>query len=391
MQRLILLLTLCTLSSWGMSYAQFKEHTLKHSPVLKRQALEIDKTGIENAITLRAANPMMTLEGSRFDQNNGPKSYEYAVGVSQSVRTPWFMDGLKEKAKATALLSDALRTQGRAGYLKTLEELFTEYVFQSRLLSLLEEEYRLSEHVTQMVKERYESGSENRVAYLQARTQTLSLKTQLYTTRQQRNSLYYQLLAVAGIEKKVSLDKRFIYAVSPQTKNVIIRSPQQQILDAKQKLYRSQLMMNQSGFRNFDLYSSLEQEPDQAVLRVGVNIPLNINNDRSEERMLAKLQMQQTALDKRQLEISLKSQRAMLKSAIRELSQQYNALKTLQKEQKELVALLEAGYKIAKGSLFELMTEKSRLIQTRKALLQTQKMINDQKIALRFLQGDYNE
>jgi outer membrane protein TolC len=107
--------------------------------------------------------------------------------------------------------------------------------------------------------------------------------------------------------------------------------------------------------------------------------------------MLAKLQMQQTALDKRQLEISLNSQRAMLKSAISELSQQYNALKTLQKEQKELVALLEEGYKIAKGSLFELMTEKSRLIQTRKALLQTQKMINDQKIALRFLQGDYNE
>jgi outer membrane protein TolC len=150
-------------------------------------------------------------------------------------------------------------------------------------------------------------------------------------------------------------------------------------------------MMNQSGFRNFDLYSSLEQEPDQAVLRVGVNIPLNINNDRSEERMLARLQMQQTALDNRQLEISLRSQKEMLQSAIRELSQQYHALRTLQKEQKELVALLEEGYRIAKGSLFELMTEKGRLIRTRKALLQTQKMINNQKIALRFLQGDYNE
>jgi outer membrane protein TolC len=374
-----------------MSYQAFKEHMLKHSPVLKRQALEIDKTGIENAITLRAANPVMTLEGSRFEPDNGPKSYEYAVGISQSVRTPWFMDGLKEKAKATALLSDALRTQGRAGYLKTLEELYTEYVFQSRLLSLLEEEYRLSARVTQMVRERYQSGSENRVAYLQARTQTLSLKTQLSTTRQQRNSLYYQLLAVAGIDKKVSLDKRFIYTVSPRTKNAGRRSPQQQILDAKEKLYRSQLMMNQSGFRNFDLYSSLEQEPDQAVLRVGVNIPLNINNDRSEERMLARLQMQQTALDNRQLEISLRSQKEMLQSAIRELSQQYHALQTLQKEQKELVALLEEGYRIAKGSLFELMTEKGRLIRTRKALLQTQKMINNQKIALRFLQGDYNE
>ena len=37
------------------------------------------------------------------------------------------------------------------------------------------------------------------------------------------------------------------------------------------------------------------------------------------------------------------------------------------------------------------MTAKNKRIQTRKALLQTQKMINDQKIALRFLQGDYND
>jgi outer membrane protein TolC len=81
----------------------------------------------------------------------------------------------------------------------------------------------------------------------------------------------------------------------------------------------------------------------------------------------------------------------MIKAAIRELSNQYYALRTLQKEQQELTTLLQEGYKIAKGSLFQLMTAKNKLIQTRKALLQTQKMINDQKIALRFLQGDYND
>jgi len=81
----------------------------------------------------------------------------------------------------------------------------------------------------------------------------------------------------------------------------------------------------------------------------------------------------------------------MLKASIRELSAQYNALKTLQKEQQELTSLLQEGYKIAKGSLFEMMSAKDKLIQTRKALLQTQKIMNDQKIELRFLQGDYND
>jgi len=126
-------------------------------------------------------------------------------------------------------------------------------------------------------------------------------------------------------------------------------------------------------------------------LRVGLNIPLAIHNDRSEERMLAKLKMQQTKLDTEQMSINVRSQKQMIKAAIRELSNQYHALKTLQKEQQELTSLLQEGYTIAKGSLFQLMTAKNKLIQTRKALLQTQKMINDQKIELRFLQGDYND
>jgi len=391
MQKLILILAACTLSSWGMSYTQFRDYTLKHSPLLKSRALNVKKADITNAIDLRAENPVLTLEGSRFDPDDARKSYEYAVALTQSIRTPWYMEGIRQKSRANTLLAQAFKTQGHAGYLKTLENLYTEYVFQSRLLLLLKSEYRLSKRIAQMVKERYESGSENKVAYLQARTQTLSLKTQLYTTKQQRDTLYYQLLAVAGIEKNVSLQQRFIYPVSPVTKTSAKRSAQQQILDAKERLYRSELLMNKSGFRNFDLYSSLEKEPDQSVIRVGVNIPLSINNDRTEERMLAKLRMQQIALESRQLAVSLKMRKEMLKSAIGELSQQYRALKSLQKEQKELVALLEEGYRIAKGSLFQLMSEKQKRIETQKALLQTQKMINIKKIELRFLQGDYND
>jgi hypothetical protein len=107
--------------------------------------------------------------------------------------------------------------------------------------------------------------------------------------------------------------------------------------------------------------------------------------------MLAKLKGQQTQLEQEQLSLNVHSQKQMFKASIRELSMQYGALKMLQKDQKSLTALLQEGYKIAKGSLFQLMTTKNRLIQTGKSLLQTQKMINDQKIELRFLQGDYND
>jgi outer membrane protein TolC len=380
-----------SLSLFGMSYEQFKRHTLKNSKILKSQTLSLQTAEQQNNILLRASNPILNLELSNYNENAGGNDVEYAAGISQTIRTGSYMDGLQEKANASSLLSKAFVTQGRAGYIKTLESLYIEYVYQSKMLSLLKQEYRLSDKVTAMVKERYKSGSENRVAYLQAKTETLTLKTQIYTTKQQLVKLYYQLLAVAGLNRKVSLEKRFIYSVSPATKNSAKLSPQQQVLKAKEKFYRGDYSVNQSSFRAFDLYAGVEQEPDQGIVRVGVNIPLSINNDRSEERMLAKLKMHQTQLESEQLEINVHSQKQMFKAAIRELSNQYHTLKILQKEQQELTSLLQEGYKIAKGSLFQLMAAKNKLIQTRKALLQTHKMINDQKIALRFLQGDYND
>ena len=391
MKKTIMLFFTLSLTLFGMSYAKFKEHTLKNSKILKSQQLSLQVTQQENNILLRTSNPTLNLEASRFNEKIGNNSFGYSISASQTIRTGSYMDGIKNKTYASTLLRKAFVTQGKAGYIKGLEGLYTDYVYQNKMLSLLQQEYKLSNKVTNMVKERFKNGSDNKVSYLQARTETLTLKTQMYTTKQQVNRLYYQLLAVAGFRKKVSLEKRFIYSVSSKTKNSSKFSPQQQILQAKEKVYQSDLSMNQSSLQNYDVYAGMEKEPDQSILRLGVNIPLSMNNDRSEERMLAKLQGQQTKLDREQLSLNIHSQKQMLKASIRELSAQYYALKTLQKEQQELTSLLQEGYKIAKGSLFEMMSAKDKLIQTRKALLQTQKIINDQKIKLRFLQGDYND
>ena len=391
MKKIIMLFFTFSLTLFGMSYAKFKKHTLKHSKVLQSQKLSLQVTQQENNILLRTANPTLNLEASRFDEEIGNNSFGYSVSASQTIRTGSYMDGIQDKTYASTLLRKAFVRQGKAGYIKALEGLYTSYVYQNKMLSLLQQEYKLSSKVTHMVKERFTNGSDNKVSYLQAKTETLALKTQMYTTKQQVSTLYYQLLTTAGLRKKVSLEKRFIYSVSSKTKYSSKLSPGQQVFQAKEKLYQSDLNMNQSALQSYDMYAGIEKEPDQSILRLGINIPLSIHNDRSEERMLAKLQGQQARLDTEQLSINVYSQKQMLKASIKELSMQYHALKELQKEQQSLTTLLQEGYQIAQGSLFQLMNTKNKLIQTKKALIQTQKIINDQKIALRFLQGDYNE
>jgi len=391
MKRIITIFLSLSLGLFAMSYEQFKKYTEKNAKILQSQALTLQTTQEENKILLRTENPVLELEASRFNPDIIKSSFGYSVTASQTVRTGNYYGGLEDQATASTLLQQAYVRDGKSGYFKTLENLYTEYVYQSKFLALLQEEYTLVNKITNMVHERYKNGSENRVAYLQAKTDTMMLKTQMYTTKKEMHRLYYQLLAIAGLSKKVSLEKHFIYSISTKTRSVTKSSSKEQILEAKKKLLESKMRINESSINAYEVYSQIEDEPDQSILRVGISIPLPIWNDKSEEKALAKLQMQQLSLDKEQLNIDLNSQKEMIKASIRELSEQYRSLKNLKAEQQILNDMLQEGYRIAQGSVFVMMNAKNKLIQTQKSLLQTQKSINNQKIELRFIQGQYND
>ena len=391
MKKIIMISLGLSLTTFGMSYKEFKHYTQKNAKILQSQVLSLQTTQEENKILLRSQNPILGFEASHFNPESTDSSFQYAGSLSQTIRTGNYYGGLEDKAHAKNALQQAYVLNGKAGYIRGLEKIYTEYVYQNKLLSLLQEEYKLSNKVTDIVEARYKNGSENRVAYLQAKTDTMALKTEIFTTKQEMSTLYYQLLAIAGLTKKVSLEKHFIYPISTSIKSAHNPNPKQQILHAKAKLLESQMRMNESSIESYDLYSSIEDEPDQSIIRVGISIPLPIFNDKSEEKMLVKLQREQLTLDSEQLDIDIFTQKEMIKSSIKELSNQYQALKTLKKEQQVLNDLLQEGYRISQGSIFVMMNAKNKLIQTQKSLLQTQKTINNQKIDLRFIQGQYND
>ncbi len=380
-----------SLTLFGMEYQTFKEEVRKHAKILQSQDISLQMAEEESRILLRSSNPELGLELAGYDQDAGDTTLGYAASLRQRVRTGSFMEGLKMKVKASELLAKAYTAQGRAGYMKTLEKLYTEYVYESQMLTLLVREQKLLARVAHMVQIRYQSGSDTKVSYLQAKSEADVLNTQIYTAKAKKETLYRQLLSIASLQKEVALDAKFIYPVSlPDLKN-IKTSPEQQLLYAKEKLYKSQYRMNQKSFQSYDIVASVEEEPDQTIGRVGVDIPLALFNTRKEERSLAKLKMHRAKLQNEQLAIETEAQKRIHLNTIKALVSQYRALKRLQGEQQELVTLLEEGYKIAKSSVFNLMRAKNKLIETRKALLKTQKEINEQTIALRFLEGAYND
>lgn len=391
MKKIFLLSFTLSLFSFGMSFETFKAETKKNAKALQSQALNLYTTQEKNKILLRSHNPTFELESSSFNPKTSNSSTHYSAFIAQTVRTKNYYKSLEDKASASTLLEQAYLIHGKAGYMKELEKVYTHYVYQHKLLTLLQDEYTLSKKITHSVEQRYNNGSENRVAYLQAKTNTLFLNTQMYSSKQALRTRYYQLLAIAGLTKKITLEKKFLYSVSVNIKKKSKVHSKQQVLKAKKKLLKSQLAIQEHLFKEYELYGGVENEPEQSIIRLGIKLPLPIFNTNEEEKQLAKLQMQQLSFDKEQLTLDLSIQKKILKSSIQTLSKQYHALQTLKKEQQTLTSLLQEGYNIAQGSLFIMMNAKNKLIQTQKSLLQTQKMINTQKIELRFIQGQYNE
>ena len=391
MLKTILVFLILTLSLFGMSYQNLKKHAQKHAKVLQNQALLIASTKKQNEILLRTKNPSLSLETSRFQPDIGSAKFGYAITASQIVRTGGYFNAQKDIANASLALQKAQIIDSKSIYLKNLDLLYTNYVYQEKMFTLMKEEFKLSLKITNMIKQRYLNGSQTKVDYLQARTTTFSLKSQISLEKQKKNRLYYQLLSSAGISKAVSLNKNFIFNTTSKRYISKKANSKKRVLLAKQKVLQNTIKLQEHTFKSYEIYGGLEQEPSDTILRVGVSIDLPIFNQNKEERQLTKLKLQQLSLETKQLDLDIELNIQRLKQSLRTLQEQYQALISLKKEQKQLYNILKEGYNISNGSIFMLMHAKNRLIQTQKSILNTQKLLNAQQIELNFIQGAYND
>ncbi len=391
MKKIVLLFGAASLLLFGMSYPQFKQSVLRHSKILQSKRLSLSAAQQENKILLRTENPTLGLEASQFNPEIGDNRFGYRAAASQSIRTGGFYGALEQKAQAQALLQQAYFSQGRSGFIKELERLYTQYVYQDRLVTLLKEEYTISQRVATIAKTRYESGAESRVQYIQAKTDAMMVKTNILSAKRTAKSTYYQMLGLSGLNREVTLQKKFIYPLSSTITGSGGNSPLSNILSAQKENFASEVEINDRSFKSYSLLGELEKEPDQSIARIGISVPIPLFNQNREEKALATIKMRQAELDQEYLQANETMQREALAYSIHELSTQYQSLKVLEKEQKELMELFEEGYRISKGSLLDLMLTKQKLVNTWKSLLSTHKMVNDQRIELNYLQGKYNE
>ena len=391
MYRIITILLSSTIMLSAMSYEQFKKRVISNSKILQRSNISLKATNIEGDILMRSENPTVEMELSRFNPDVGDSQQGYRASYSQSIRRDSYYNSLLDSRLSKERLSLAYVVKNRAKLILDIEVLYTNLVYLNQLQQLLIKDLKISKRVSNIAKERYESGAESRVKYLQSKSEYISTKSRLISLKREIGIIYYEMMSLASIDRDIELEKKFIYSIGSKNDIGINQSPLGEILLAKEQLLANNISLHSQSINRYSLFTELEKEPDQSVVRVGIEIELPIFNQKSQERALATIHKQQAQIDREQLQLSQRIQKKSIVSSISQLSKEYQTLNLLAKEQGEILELLEEGYRISKGSLLELMIAKQKVLETKKRVLERQKEFNLKKIELNYLQGKYND
>ncbi len=375
----------------AMDFAAFKTLALERSPQMASLRMQRPIAEQEGDIALMYANPEMEAELSRFDPDRGAADTGWRAAVSQPLRTPGLGNDLQRRKTAAVSLADTAVLRGRAGFVAALEEAYTAYVYASKMAGIVDDEIGIARRFEAMAKTRYEDGAATRAKWMQATTELLRAQNRLLLWHQKRDTAYYRLLALSGLTRDVPLEAVFLYDVAAEPAPSVLHSPDVALGRRQNAYLRADARAKDYALKQWQVYGEYEHEPDQAIARIGVSVPLPLFNAGKERAKLARLKAQHAAIETQRTERTQQVRLRALAQLLADNARRHASLEVLRTKQYELLKLFEEGYRLSGSSLLDLLLAKSRLIATRKMLLETRRDANVARIEMNYLQGKYNE
>ncbi|MDQ7044423.1 MAG: TolC family protein [Sulfurimonas sp.] len=387
--RLLISTLLLATSVFGQNFEQFLSQALQSSPYLKASALDAHKIKEEGSILLRYKNPSLELEYASFNPDIGSSDNGYRVNYSQDIRL-WDVAADKTALnKANIENADASYALKKALFTRDISLFYTQYMQTKKLLILGKQELEIAKKIYDISLARYESGSISEGLKLQAQVDFEMVKSLQNTLDLKSLNTYYKLLGFAGITQDLELDDSHTFNLVSDADT--LQNPSVLLYQTQKNQALKEAEVNANSIEWINVFAELENEPEQDIYRLGVNIPLAIFNDKSEEKRISSLKASQAELlvlnEKNRLDIGL----IRLQKERVSLLKLNKTNKKILKTELRLLKMYEEGYKIANTSLLQLQDIKNKVIQTREQIIQTDTALNKNAIYTNYNQGNYNE
>lgn len=371
------------------SFDIFLQKAIQNSPYLESSALAVQQTKEEGDILTRYENPTLELEYSSFKPDIGSSDEGYRVNYSQPIRLWNVADDKRAVASSNIKSANASLTQKRAIFIRDMSISYTLYSQAKMLLGLGDEELQIAKKIYDISVARLQSGTISKGVKLQAQVDfEMSENSKDFLSLNSMQS-YYSLLKFAGVNEEIELDSVYDFTISADVQN--INNPELEVFKAQQNQAFREAKLNSNSVEWINLFTELENEPEQDIVRVGLNFPLAIFNDKSQEKRVATLQVSRT-------ELLIKNENSRLNIELKKLQKERQSLFRLSENsekilstQLELLKMYEDGYEISNINLLQLQDIKNRVIETKRTLIQIHTALNQNAIYTNYTQGSYNE
>jgi len=379
---------LCTFLG-AESFDIFLQKAIKNSPYLESSALAVKQTKEQGDILTRYENPTLELEYSSFKPDIGSSDEGYRVNYSQPIRLWNVADDKRAVASSNIKSANASLAQKRAIFIRDMSISYTLYSQAKMLLGLGDEELQIAKKIYDISVARLQSGTISKGVKLQAQVDfEMSENSKDFLSLNSMQS-YYSLLKFAGVNEEIELDSVYDFTISADVQN--INNPELEVFKAQQNQAFREAKLNSNSVEWINLFTELENEPEQDIVRVGLNFPLAIFNDKSQEKRVATLQVSRT-------ELLIKNENSRLNIELKKLQKERQSLFRLSENsekilstQLELLKMYEDGYEISNINLLQLQDIKNRVIETKRTLIQIHTALNQNAIYTNYTQGSYNE
>ncbi len=385
----ILLLGLVCSSLMAESFETFLHMALKNSPYLQASALSVEQAKQQGEIYTRYKNPSLELELSRFEPNANTADNGYRAAYMQPLRLWNVADGYKQLSDSQIKKANSSYMLNKALFIKDISLGFIGYAQSDMLLDLAKEALTIAQKIYDISDARYKAGTISKGLMLQAKIDYEMAQINYDNKELLKTQRYYALLQMAGITQHIELESSYDFSSMYEETNT--NNPDLLVLQSQEKEAQAYKTSKANSVEYIDLYAEFEKEPDQDIARFGLNIPLAIFNNRSQERQIATLEAKQFAL----LLNNKKSQTDMQIQNIAHTNKLLHSLEVKNKEvlqtERELLKMFEEGYKIANINLLQLQSIKNKLIETKMRLIKIKTTLNTNHVTLNYLQGKYND
>ena len=373
----------------AQTYEKLLEQAIENSLDLQLMQKQTEVIKLENKIDTRLKNPTVEFEVADFSSKRLLRQNEVGVrvGVSQELLLPWVKNDKVALANSKVSVAHEQYSLEKLVFVYNFNTLYIEYKKALQKENLAQDASQIASTILNIVEEKFNAGAVARSEFMQAQielqnTQTLEKQRQVETLKAKN-----RLLLFANVESSTEVEAGHQFeALKSSTQHPLLNIAQQE-----QSVAELELDVASHAIENIEVFSEIEAEPDQDIFRVGVSIPLPVFNNKSEEKQLAKLKLNNQKLRFLKQERALKLEIEQLKEEIALEEQTKSSYMSLLAEQEKLLALYEEGYRVAKVNLFKLNSLKQELLVNKEQILESGFAIEQKNIKIAYLQGAYNE